>query len=262
MRNFTKTAAGVAVFLLATPLLAEPGPFDEANFSSVLTGAYGYETATALPDISIKGISGAGEFALGAGIHVQGNAGYRYDTLPGTHIGAWNAGGAGYWQNETVRAGAVVNHTNINFAALGLSADTTNYGAFGEYFANDSFTFGVKGGGFSGDFSGGYAGVSVIGYVFPNFAISGGIDYTRFNHIAAETDLSVQGEYLLSEDTPFAIFAGYTYSDISDGGGRAHTFVVGIRFHYNTDGYRTLVERQRGGTVGNVGGFEPSGLRL
>ncbi|HVZ69888.1 MAG TPA: hypothetical protein VG891_10520 [Rhizomicrobium sp.] len=260
MHRSIKSAVGAAALLLATPLLAEePGPFDEANFSGILTGDYSYESASQFPDTNIKAISGEGEFALGAGIHVQGNAGYRYATLPGTHLSNWNLGGSGYWRGQMGRTGFVVNYTDVNLAALG-SASTTNYGAFGEYFANDNFTVGVKGGGFSGDFSGGYAGVSVTGYVFPDFAVSGGIGYTHLNHFGAETDLSVQGEYLLSEETPFAVFAGYTYTDLSDGGGRVHTVVVGVRFYFNTDGFRTLVERQRGGTVGAIGTFGPAGF--
>jgi hypothetical protein len=261
LRNITKSAVGAAALLLATPLLAdEPGPFDEANFSGILTGDYSYDAASQFPNTNTKGISGEGEFALGAGLHIQGDAGYHYTTLPGTHLGTWNLGGSGYWRGQMGRAGVVVNYTDINLSALG-SANTTNFGGFGEYFANDQFTFGVKGGGFSGDASGGYAGVSVTGYVFPDFAVSGGINYTHLDRFGAETDLSVQGEYLISEDVPFAVFAGYTYSDLSDGGGRVNTFVVGLRFYYNTDGFKTLVERHRGGTVGNIGTFGPVGLQ-
>jgi len=259
--TFTRTAVGTATaLLLATPLwAAEPGAFDEANFSGTATGTYAYEAASQFPNTNTKGISGEGEFALGAGLHLQGNAGYNYTTLPGTHLSNWNLGGSSYWRGQMGRAGFVVNYTDVNLAALG-SASTTNYGAFGEYFPNDDFTFGVKGGGFSGDANGGYAGVSVTGYVFPDFAVTGGMGYTHLNRFGAETDLSVEGEYLISEETPFAMFGGYTYSDLSDGGGTVHTFHVGVRFYFNTDGFSTLIERHRGGTVGTIGTFGPRGL--
>ena len=259
-RTTVITAVGTAL-LLSTPIFAEPGAFEEANFSGTLTGEYSYVSLSGLPDTNIKGIAGEGEFALGAGVHAQGHAGYNYATLPGTHLSNWNLGGSGYWKGQMGRAGAVVNYTDVHLSVLG-SAHTTNYGAFGEYFANDDFTFGVKGGGFSGDFDGGYAGVQVTGYLFPDFALTGGIGYTHLNRIGAETDLTVQGEYLLSQETPFAVFAGYTYSDLSDGGGNVSTFLVGLRFYFNTDGFSSLKERQRSGTVGTIGGFGPVGLRF
>jgi hypothetical protein len=251
---------GVAL-LLATPVYAQPGAFDEANFSVTLTGQYSYVSLRDLPDPNIKGIAAEGEFALGAGLHVQGHGGYNYATLPGTHLSNWHAGGSGYWKGQMGRAGVVVTYTGVNLSVLG-SAHTTNVGAFGEYFANDNFTFGIKGGGFRGDFDGGYAGIAVTGYVFPDFAVTGGMSYTHLDRIAAETDMTVQGEYLLSHETPFAVFAGYTYSDISDGGGNVSTFIVGLRFYYNTDGFSSLVERQRSGTVGDIGTFGPIGLKF
>lgn len=254
-----KIAIGAAAFFLTTPIHADQGAFEEANFSGTATGQYSYVDLPSLPDPTVKGIAGEGEFALGAGVHVQGNAGYNYVTLPGTHISNWNIGGSGYWRGEMGRAGALVNYTDIHLSVLG-SAHTTNFGGFGEYFANDYFTFGVKGGGFSGDVDGGYAGIQVTGYVFSDFAVSGGINYAHVNRIGAETDLSVQGEYLLSEEIPFSVFSSYTYSDISDGGGRMSTFQVGIRFYFNTDGFSSLTERQRSGTVGSIGTFSPASL--
>lgn len=257
------TAVGATAFLLAAPLRAEqePGAFDEANFSGTVTGQYAYLDLTGLPDPSVKGVAGEGEFALGAGVHAQFHASYNYATLPGTHVSNWTLGGAGYWKGSLGRAGAVVNYTDVNLSVLG-HANATNFGGFGEYFANDYFTFGVKGGGFSGDVSGGYAGAQMTGYVFPDFAITGGITYTHFNHISAETDLSIQAEYLVDHEIPFAGFAGYTYSDLSDGGGRVSTFLVGIRFYFNTDGFSSLIERQRSGTVGTIGNFGPVALNL
>ena len=78
----------------------------------------------------------------------------------------------------------------------------------------------------------------------------------------AETALSVQGEYLLSEETPIAVFAGYTYSDLSNAGGHVSTFLMGLRFYFNTDGFSSLTERQRSGTVGTIGNFGAVGLNL
>lgn len=263
LRRSKTTAVGAAAFFLAAPLHAEqePGAFDEANFSGTVTGQYAYLDLTGLPNPNIKGIAGEGEFALGAGLHAQFNAGYNYATLPGAHISNWNLGGSGYWKGAMGRAGVLVNYTDVNLSVLG-SAHTTNFGAFGEYFANEYFTFGVKGGGFSGDVKGGYAGAQVTGYVFPDFAITAGMNYTHFNHISAETDLGIQAEYLIDHELPFAGFAGYTYSDLSDGGGTVSTFLVGLRFYFNTDGFSSLIERQRSGTVGTIGNFGPVALNF
>jgi hypothetical protein len=172
----------------------------------------------------------------------------------------WNTGGSVYWKCTDFRGGAIVNHTKFDLA--GLSAHTTNYGAFGEYYANDRFTFGVNAGGFGGDVRGVYVGGGATGYVFPDFAVSGTIGYTRFNGIGEETDLGLRGEYLLSEETPIAAFAGYTHSDLPGGVGHINMIVMGLRLYTNSDGFATLVDRQRFGTVGALADFLPAGLNF
>ncbi len=256
MRKSITTAFGAAALFLAFPSQAE----QEANFSGTLTGQYGYAILSGAPDANIVGTAGEGEFALGAGIHAQVNAGYNHVSQSGLHAYDWNVGGSPYWKGDMGRAGVIVNYTKVDIAGLGIH--TTNFGGFGEYFANDMFTFGLKAGGYGGTLSGAYFGAAMTGYVFPNFAVSGGINYTHLDNAGAETALSVQGEYLLSEETPIAVFAGYTYSDLSNAGGHVSTFLMGLRFYFNTDGFSSLTERQRSGTVGTIGNFGAVGLNL
>jgi hypothetical protein len=231
---------------------------DEANFSGTLTGRQTYINPSYLPDASMWGVSGEGEFGLGAGVHTQVNAGYSHLSDSGVTADNWNVGGAAYWKGDIGRAGAVVNYSKVDLSILGAHA--TNYGVFGEYFANEYFTFGVKAGGYDGDVSGAYVGAAMTGYVFPDFAITGAINYTHLNHAGAETNLHLDGEYLISEETPVAAFAGYTYSDLSNDGGHLNTFMVGLRYYFNTDGFASLTERQRSGTVGAIGTFGLAGL--
>lgn len=254
LRTTLPAACVAATFLFGTPASADEGV--ETNFAGTATGQYLYLDVGG-QGVSIKGIAGEGKFGLGAGIHVQAQASYNYATLPGTHLTNWSIGGAPYWESEMGRLGAVANYYKAQF--LGLSGHTTTFGGFGEYFANPYFTFGLKGGGYAGDVSGSYAGAQVTGYVFPDFAVTGAFSYIRVNRLASQTNLSLQGEYLLSEDLPIAVFAGYVYGDVSNGGGTTHKGLIGVRLYLNSDGYSTLVDRQRHGTVGTIGHFGPVG---
>jgi hypothetical protein len=95
----------------------------------------------------------------------------------------------------------------------------------------------------------------------PDFAASLGVSYNHINHAIDETDVSLQGEYLLSEEIPVSGFVGYTFSSLSNGFGNANTIFVGIRLYTNSTG-STLVERQRNGTTAALTSFGPLGLNF
>lgn len=249
----------LAVISAATLCLGSAAPADEeveANFAGTITGQFLYLDVQGF-GVSIKGLGGEAKFGLGAGLHVQAQASYNYATLPGNHITNWSIGGAPYWESEMGRVGVVANHYQAHY--FGFTGSSTTFGGFAEYYANPYFTFGVKGGGYTGDLDGSYAGAQVVGYVFPDFALTGAFTYIRANRLGSQTDLSVQGEYLLSQDVPVSVFVGYSYGDVSNGGGRNHKAMVGVRVYLNSDGYTALVDRQRHGTVGAIGRFGPVG---
>jgi len=254
LRNSTLAVLAAAALCLGSVARADEDV--EANFAGTATGQFLYLDLQGF-GVSIKGLGAEGKFGLGAGIHVQAQASYNYATLPGSHISNWSIGGTPYWEGEMGRVGMVANHYQAHF--FGFTGSSTTYGGFAEYFANPNFTFGLKGGGYSGDLAGSYAGAQVTGYVFPDFALTGGFTYIRANRLGSQTDLSVQGEYLLSHDVPVSVFVGYSYGDVSNGGGPNHKALVGVRVYLNSDGYESLVDRQRHGTVGAIGHFGPVG---
>lgn len=245
----------------ALAMISAPALADDLDFAGTLSGQYTHVGfSDILPDANLWGVNGSAKIGLGdTGLNAELDAGHSHLSLSGVHANDWNIGGSVFWKAEEGRVGATLAYNKVDFS--GFDTHATNYGGFGEYFASDMFTIGGKAGGFSGDLNGLYVGGGVTGYVFPDFAVSASVNFTNFNHAFQETDLGLQGEYLISEEIPISAFAGYTYSDLSNGGGSANTFFVGLRLYTNTTG-TTLVERQRNGTVGSLSTFGPLGMNL
>lgn len=251
-RKVLMTASALA--LLSAPALA-----DDLDFAGTLTGQYSHIGLEDFPDANVWGLNAAGEVGLGNGVHAELSGGYNHLTVNHGHANTWNIGGALFWQGDQGRLGANVNYTNLDVS--GYNFHTTNFGGFGEYYADDMFTFSLKAGGFSGDVDGAYVGGGVTGYVLPNFAASLNVNYTHINNWTDETDVSLGGEYLFSEEIPVSGFVGYTYSSLSNGGGNAKTVFVGLRLYTNSTG-TTLVQRHRNGTTGPLTSFGPVGLNF
>lgn len=253
LRNALLTVSALALF--SAPALA-----DNLDFAGTLTGQYTHVGLNDLPNAEIWGVNGAGAIGLGdTGLNAELDAGYNHMTIAHGHANDWNIGGSLFWKGDQGRIGANVNYTEVD--VYGLKAHTTNYGGFGEYYADDMFTFSAKAGGFSGDTDGSFVAGGVTGYVLPDFAASLGVSYTHINHAIDETDVSLQGEYLLSEQIPVSGFVGYTFSSLSNGLDDANTIFIGIRLYTNSTG-STLSERQRNGTTAALTTFGPLGLNL
>lgn len=251
----------------ALAMLSAPAFADDVDFAGALTGVYSH-IGSDLPDINSWGVNGAAKLGIvDSGFNVEIDLGHNHASVAGISSNQWNVGGALFYKAEEFRSGINLNYAEAK--AAGIKGHVINYGAFGEYFASDMFTLGLKAGGFGGALGGFgvsahglYVGAGVTGYVMPNLGLSASLNFTNVNSLFQETDLGVQGEYLISEEIPVSGFAGYTYSDISNGGGNAHTVFVGLRLYTNTVGGTTLVERQRNGTVSSVVGFGPLGFNL
>jgi hypothetical protein len=245
-------------------LTSVPALADDLDLSGVLSGNY-VHVGSDLPDANGWGINGAAAMGIAdTDFAIELDAGNNHATVSSVDANDWNVGGSLFWKIPEGRVGVNLNYTEVKLSALGTSATahTTNYGGFGEYFASDMFTVSGKVGAFSGDLNGLYVSGGVTGYVFPDFAVSASVGFTNFNHAFQETDLGLSGEYLISEEIPVSAFAGYTYSDLSNGGGNANTVFLGLRLYTNTTGAATLVDRQRKGTVGSLATFGPLGLNL
>ena len=195
------------------------------------------------------------------GLGVEAAGGYSErsgSALFGQTANVWNVGGSVYWTDPNfLRLVASYNYLSDN--ALGSTVNVSNYGAGAEFYPLDILTFAAKGGGFSGNFrlSGWYLGGNATGYILPDLALSGSVDdtdetegspFTTSPALGSDVDLTFKAEWLVSEEIPFAVYGGYTYSAIDRNWGlgpNANTFFVGAKFYLNSNGAQTLEARQR-----------------
>lgn len=218
------------------------------------------------------GAAAAVPFGTSWGIQAQG--GYHYSSFDGDHANLWEVGGSGFWQGDMGRAGVAVDYNNDS--GEGVNLGFVSYGGFGELYASDAITVGLKGGGISatgsvegcsiseytaavstsrscsGSGTGGYVGAEFVGYVWPDLSLDGSVDYASLEGISV-TDLTARVDYLFSETTPIAAFASYTYEDF-DGGARANGNVFQVGLTYYIGGSGSLVQRRR-----NAGGVDEWG---
>ena len=268
--------------LLASVCTAIAGavPFSPAmadapvGFAGTLSGMYStsqLKGAGADSSANSYGINGSGAFGFGIpDFAAQIDGSYGHIGTHGNDADLWGIGGSVFWANALGRAGGTItyNKTTLLGSASGFDFDNTTYGIFGEYYINDMLTVGGKGGWFkvSDNFSSGcggegsscsdsadgnYIGGILTGYVMPDVALSGAIDYLSFDngHI---TSYSVGGEYLFSEMLPVSGFISWTNTQISDGGPHENTWMFGLKYYFNDNG-STLKDRQRNGTLGWIG---------
>lgn len=229
--------------------VAMSGAAFAGDFNFLASGDYANLSGTGgnSGSANVYGGSGSAETSLGSvNLNAQLDLGYHEIAADHVNIGNFNVGGDLFWQGERGRLGAAVGYQK--FSCCGADVDATNYGAFAELYAMPILTVGVKGGAFSGNFGirGAYAGGEILDYLEPDCAISGTLDYTSFDHTSAnELDYGIQGEWLVSEETPVSATFGYTRSNISHGGGNFNVFMLGLKLYLNGNDAKTLVDRQR-----------------
>lgn len=251
-----------AVSALALATMAM-GPANAQVFNGALEGDYSSLDLNAHNgSANVWGGGGSVETALGGlGLNAQLDAGYHDISAFHHDIGDFNVGGDLFWQGDRGRLGATVDYQNLSCCSTTI--DVTNYGAFAELYVMPELTVGVKGGAFSGNFGieGSYAGGEAVGYVMPDLALSGLLDYTSLDHGSSELDYTAQAEWLVSEQTPVSVTFGYTYSDFNHGGS-ANTFLVGIKLYLDGNGAQTLVDRQRSANESWGSKFSTTGVAL
>jgi hypothetical protein len=228
-----------------------------------ITGDYANTQVKGAPHTDAWGVDGSAVVGLGApDVDAELDGSYHHLSNSGADANVWNVGGSAFWAPGPGRLGATVTYTSLDFsgAASGVNAHATTYGAFGEYYFENMLTLGAKGGGLdgtlgisglgSGSATGSYLGGEVVGYLSPDFALSGTVDHYAI-HSAHLTSYTASGEYLISETMPLSIFGGYTNTQFSSGLGHANTWFAGLRFYL--DGAPTLIDHQRNGTLGWIG---------
>ena len=235
--------------------------FDDNGSGSDSANSFGAGAAIAFPIDEI------------AGFNWELNASYfstSYD--PGSSI-TWDLGGSLFWAGPGSRFGV-----NTNYNTLTDYGPLTNAGLFTQwYFGN--ITAQAKGGwlwggGTAAAGRGNYLGAGLVGYFMPNLAISGSVSWADLVTSATQgwpcygptcgrrdlmhTDFGIEGEFLVSETFPVAIYAGYQYTDASisenvsnpfltDDDWSTNTFYVGFRYYMGGQG--TLIEHHRNGNL-------------
>jgi hypothetical protein len=190
---------------------------------------------------------------------VEVDGGYHNVSGTGASVDVWNVAGSAYWAGFMGRLGATLSYNSVDTS--GVNGHVTGYGAFGEYYATQAITLGLNGGGFSvngsvsglgsGGTSGSYIGGGATGYLIPDFAINGAINYISFSGVHLTT-YGAGLEYLFNENVPISIYGGYSTTQFSGGGGHINQWLIGFKFYTNGNGV-TLVDRQRNGTLGTTG---------
>jgi hypothetical protein len=251
MKTYLLLSAGALALGLALSGSAD------ASVSGTLSGSYASGTDNGSADLWNVDGSLTGMFDTNWGGEVTGGYHNISDDF-GDNLDIWNIGGSLFWASMQGRLAATVNYYNTSVA--GFDGHVTTYGAGGEWYAAPNFTVAVKGGGdtVSGDLfgssdSGGYAGGMLQWYIVPNLSLSGSVDYAEQfgGHVTSET---AKVEWLFSDSMPISIYGGYEHADVGSGGfGVAgNLFFVGLKLYMNDPGNGTLVDRQRGGSLGYI----------
>ena len=234
-----------ALACISTPALAH-------GWSSTLGADYTYANAGGT-GINAVGIDGLAAIPLNwDSVSLQANGDYHHGWSGPGSVDIGTVGGAAFWTGSSSRIAINGQYHMI------ASGHATTYGAGAEWFVAPDWTLALRGGGLSGSGggNGGYVGGQVIKYWTPNFALSGGIDYTKIGSTHA-TDFSARGEWLAWDRV--SLGAGYTFTDIPGVG--INSVMVFLKFYCDGDG-PSLVDHQRTGTATYISTYSPFVLKF
>jgi len=244
--------AAAAVAFLAGPVLADP--------SASLQAGYDYST-TSFSGIHLNAngadVSGNVDLPLMANWTVQADAAYQTQqaSVSGTTISAHVTDGelSAFYSAHMGRVG-VLGGTGQYSESIGGGSENVNasyYGAFADWYAGDHFTVSARGGGVSanqGLGSSSFYGARLTGYAPHDIALYGAVNYVSFHgSTISQTNAGLGGEWLVSKQTPFAVTAGWTNSQLKEFGATitSNVYSIGGKFYFGAG--KSLRERQREG---------------
>ena len=226
---------------------------DSPGSDSVKSWLLGGSVAAPLPDL--------------ANLNVQFDASYRHNWADNFSQEDWNLGGSLFWASMDGRVGVNFNHAT--FTSVG---HVTNGGVFGEWYLGNLTAMGKAGwlssggSGFGGH--GNYLGAALAGYITPDLAITGGVEWGDLVQgqgcqTCGRQDLRVNAyelmaEWLFSPAMGLSGYAGYTFVDskIYTFDSEANIWLIGLRWY---TGGGALVDRHRNGNLNPwlpaLGGF-------
>jgi hypothetical protein len=257
------TMMGTACVLAAAALTAGPAAAATlTDFAGSLNTSFSNSDNSTQGSDSVKSwlLSGSAAMPLSTidGLNAQVDAGYTHNW--GDHFSRedWNFGGSAFWAGMDGRIG--INGSYSNFNRVG---HITNGGAFAEWYFGPITAMG-KGGWLSGGGSGlgghgNYLGGGVSGYVMPDLAITGGVEWADLvtgqgcqicgRSDARSTAFEIVAEFLFSEDLGLSGYAGYVYQDEKFSGFNSssnNVWRVGLRWYM---GGGSLMDHHRNGTL-------------
>jgi len=241
--------------LTAAPALANAitvdGAYDNYDFTNGLPRADGFDV-NASANLSLPWSNLSAEFVLGD------------DGVGGQHT--FDVGGGVVWTDPDFRLAGTVTY-NRGSAAGFINLDETTISGGGEWYFSDSVTVGAQAGVIAGRFAGGFASGAVKVYVMPDLSVGGFATFSEWKpsgfKVVNETDFGAKGEFLISEDFPLTIQAGYTHEQVSGFGfplfnARANVFSVGVRVYLDSSSAPvTLIQHNRTGTLDTIGPIHP-----
>ena len=276
MRNHLLAAACAAAVSLSGfgVAVADPAPAASSGYAvvpqAVVGGDYSYISLNHAGSANDFGGEAGGILPFGGGF--SGQIAGSYHNISANHGGGsanvYDIGGGLAWSSDMGRIGANVAYTNLSTS--GVNGSITNYGVYGEYYANDQFTLGLRGGGAtlqgsgsfgglggSGSTTGGYVGGEVVGYVIPDLDVQAHVEYLGIKQ-GSQTKVGANAEWLFSESLPLSGWVGYDYTTLSGGGGSVSSNTVSVGLRYYLGGGGSLLQHHRSG----VDGWGPAGVDI
>lgn len=265
-------AAGASSLALAALVAASINPATAARsrYAGTITLGYSYTDfdIDGVPDTSIDTFIGSGAVVF----NIEGNYYAQADFAFASHspdntgpvsisLDTWTAGGTFFWRDPSVgMLGVDVGYQSVD---VGLSGDGFRVGARGEYYFSDRLTFGAAAGWEQVDFKsiatvdGWYANAQVKYYWNDKTSLSlngnyftADVNSTPFS--ADQWSVGLEGEYLVSRETPVSVYGGVRYGDFNFDPGSTSatqwTAYVGLKFRFGNDG-GALVDQDRNGAV-------------
>ena len=235
-----KLLAGVAAAAICTLAFGQAS----ADPTGTVGGGYSYsDIHGASGHLNDWNINGSVAVPVVGAWTVQADG--AYDNYTGSGSGSAHTAevsGSVYWTGAKGRLGASAGYNELG--SSGMTAHFENYGGFGELYATDHLTFGLKAGGLTGDgLHTAYVGAQAVAYVTPDIAVSGTIDHATLGSTNL-TSFGAHGEYLVSQTMPISVGAAYTYTQL---GSATHLNTYSLTLKYYFGGKGSLVEHQRTG---------------
>ena len=250
--------AGASALALATVAFGGVAFADEASNTVTpqvtIGGDYTYLGLNhGLGNVNAGGVTLSGVTPIGStNFIVQGDAAYHRESYEaGVDVDAYNVGGSVAYATTQGRVGVAVGYNGLNLNQGGGNLNLVTYGAYGQWYATDRVTLGLKGGGASITNSGAdttlaYAGVQATGYLTRDLSVSGTYDWAGENHLNLNT-ASIQAAYQVSRRYPVTVFGGWSYSDVSIYGIDLQGNGVNIGVKYTFGGEGSLEHHDRAG---------------